>query len=80
MSYPKGLKSRGFPQGTDDSKNLRCETLCTVGYEYVNISCFSVLDIKLSLEEDLGGISESMDGWGCAILALEFVPKNLIFT
>ena len=26
-----------------------------------------------------GGVSESMDGWGCAILALELVPKNLIF-
>ena len=26
-----------------------------------------------------GGLSESMDGWGCAILALEVVPKNLIF-
>ena len=24
-------------------------------------------------------VSESMDGWGCAILALELVPKNLIF-
>ena len=27
-----------------------------------------------------GGGSESMDGWGCAILAIELVPKNLIFT
>ena len=26
----------------------------------------------------LRGVSESMDGWGCAILALEVVPKNLI--
>ena len=26
-----------------------------------------------------GGVSESMDRWGCAILALEVVPKNLIF-
>ena len=26
-----------------------------------------------------GGLSESMDGRGCAILALELVPKNLIF-
>ena len=25
-----------------------------------------------------GGFSESMDGQGCAILALEVVPKNLI--
>ena len=27
-----------------------------------------------------GGGDESMDGRGCAILALELVPKNLIFT
>ena len=27
----------------------------------------------------LRGISESMDGQGCAILALEVAPKNLIF-
>ena len=27
-----------------------------------------------------GGVSESMDGRGCAILALELVPKNLIFS
>ena len=27
-----------------------------------------------------GGGSKSMDGQGCAILALELVPKNLIFT
>ena len=26
-----------------------------------------------------GGVSELVDGWGCAILALEVVPKNLIF-
>ena len=26
-----------------------------------------------------GGVSDSMDGRGCAILALEVVPKNLIF-
>ena len=26
-----------------------------------------------------GGVSESMDGQGCAILALEVVPKKLIF-
>ena len=26
------------------------------------------------------GVSELMDGRGCAILALELVPKNLIFT
>ena len=26
-----------------------------------------------------GGVSESMDGWGCATLAFEVGPKNLIF-
>ena len=39
-------------QGTDDSKNLRCETLYIADYEYINISSFAVLDIKLLLEQD----------------------------
>ena len=40
-----------------------------------------IYEIKM-LEKShiLRGVSESMDGWGCAILALEVVPKNLIFT
>ena len=41
-----------FSQGTDDSENLRCETLYIGNYEYVNISSFAVLGIKLWLEED----------------------------
>ena len=43
-----------FSQGTNDSKNLKCEILYMyIGdYEYVNISIFAVLDIKLRLEED----------------------------
>ena len=41
-----------FSQGTDDPKNMRCETLYIGGYEYVNISSFAVLGIKLCLEED----------------------------
>ena len=41
-----------FSQGTGDSKNLRCETLYIGHYEYVNISSFAVLGIKLWLEED----------------------------
>ena len=41
-----------FSQRTDDSKNLRCETLYISDYEYVNISSFTVLGIKLWLEED----------------------------
>ena len=39
-------------QGTDNSKNLRCETLYIRDYEYVNISSFAGLGIKLWLEED----------------------------
>ena len=52
------VKSQGtekievFSQGTDDSKNLRCETLYTADYEHINITSFAVLDIKLRLEED----------------------------
>ena len=41
-----------FSKGTDDSKNLTCETLYISDYEYVNISSFAVLGIKLWLEED----------------------------
>ena len=41
-----------FSQGTDDSKNLRFETLYIGNYKYVNISSFAVLGIKLWLEED----------------------------
>ena len=41
-----------FSQGTDDSKNSRCETLYIGDYEYINISSFAVLGIKLWLEED----------------------------
>ena len=26
-----------------------------------------------------GGVTEPMDGWGCAILALEVAPKNLFY-
>ena len=32
-----------------------------------------------TIDSGLMGVSESMDGWGCAILALELVPQNLIF-
>ena len=39
-------------QETDDSKNLRCETLYIGNYKYVNISKFAVLGIKIWLEED----------------------------
>ena len=41
-----------YSQVTDDSKKLRCETLYVGNYEYVNISSFVVLDIKLWPEDD----------------------------
>ena len=41
-----------FSHGTDDSKNLICQTLYIADYEPVNISSFAVLGIKLWLEED----------------------------
>ena len=41
-----------FSQETDDSNNLRCETLYIADYEYINITSFAVLDIKLWLEKD----------------------------
>ena len=52
MSNPKAIKkSRFSPQGTDDSKNLRCGTLNIGNYEYVNISSLAVFGIKLQLKE-----------------------------
>ena len=41
-----------FSPGTDGSKNMRRETLYIGDYEYVNISSFAGLGIKLWLEED----------------------------
>ena len=54
MSNPKGLtkKIEVFSQRNGDSKNLRCETLYIADCEYINITSFAVLDIKLWLEED----------------------------
>ena len=56
MSDPKGPKNSRFLQKVreqaDDSKNLRRETLYIFVYECVNISTFSLSDVKLWLEED----------------------------
>ena len=47
------VKSQGtkiievFSHGIADSQNLGCGTLYIADYEYVNISSFVVLDIKL---------------------------------
>ena len=41
-----------FSLGTNDSNDLRSGTLYIGDYEYVNISSFAVMGIKLSLEED----------------------------
>ena len=47
MSNPKRLEFNFFSQETNDSKNLKCESLHNVDHEYVNIISFAVLDIKL---------------------------------
>ena len=41
-----------FSQVTNDSKNLKCETLYIRDYQYVNISSFAMFGINLWLEED----------------------------
>ena len=41
-----------FSHGTDDSKNLRCETLYIGDHKYVNTSSFAVLGIELWPEDD----------------------------
>ena len=52
----QGTKKSRFLQTvqekTDDSKNLRCETMYISVYECVNISTFALSDVKLWLEED----------------------------
>ena len=53
MLIPNGQKkSRFFSLTTNNSKTLRCETLYVGNYEYVNISSFVVLGIKLWLKKD----------------------------
>ena len=47
-----GVTRYEFATRTDEPKSLRCETLYIGDYEYVNISSFAVLGIKLWLEED----------------------------
>ena len=57
----------------------------------MDVTKLLIFNVKESYSEDFyhnspwgwgggGGVSESMDRWGCAILVLEVVPKNLIFT
>ena len=49
-------KLRFFPKGSTTQKNLICGILYIGDYEYVNISSFAVLGIKLCLEDgDLNG-------------------------
>ena len=53
MSNPNGpKKSRFSPKGLTTPKKMRYDTLYISDYEYVNISSFAVLGIKLWLEED----------------------------
>ena len=53
------VKSQGteetklFSQGTDDSQNLRHETLAAADYDYVDISSFTVLDIKFRMRKKM---------------------------
>ena len=77
-----------FLQIMEDSKK-RDEDIFTKFSDFVSASDKRNADITLKLMEGFGnilsgggggGVSESMDGQGCAILALEVVPKNLIFT
>ena len=74
------VKSQGtkiidaFSQGTDESKNLRCETLYVAHHKYVNISSFVVLDIKLWLEED-GKLKT-----GHTLYSLKFIQRLKIDT
>ena len=59
-----------FSQKTYESKNLRCETLYFGDYEYVNISSFAVLRVKLWLEE--GGDLNRND----PLYSFNFIPSK----
>ena len=52
VKYEWTKKIEVFSQGSDDSKNLRCETLYIGDQKYVNISSFAGLDLKLWMGED----------------------------
>ena len=52
VKFQRINKIEVFSQGTDDLKNLRCETLHFGDYKYVNISSFAVLGITLWQGED----------------------------
>ena len=51
VKFQQTKKSRLSPKGPT-TKNLRYVALCISDYEYVNVSSFAVLRIKLWLEED----------------------------
>ena len=51
VNYQRTKNIDVFSQGIDESKNLKCETMYIGDYEYVKISSFAVLVIKLWLEE-----------------------------
>ena len=59
-----------FSQGTDDSKNVRCETLHIGDDEYVSISSFAVLGIKLWLEKN-GGLNTDDPSYSFKFIQLE---------
>ena len=60
------------------SKNLRRLSECNIQFQMMLVESLSH---SYFLRGGGGrGISESTDRRGCAILALEVVPKNLIFT
>ena len=46
---------------------------------YLNNSRTLIWNTKTEKLGGGGGVNELMDGWVCAILALEVVTKNLIF-
>ena len=70
------VKSQGtkkmevFSQGTDDSKNWRCETLYIADYEHINITSSTVLDIKLFNRR------LKIDTKCCHLLAITLYPTN----
>ena len=70
----------------DASRNLKRQTYICIAIlmhmNFIQVSRKSDKILAIHLMEDhfaRGGLSELMDRRGCAILALEMAPKNLIF-
>ena len=62
-------------------ENIHINFTCNVLYNIfvIRYEIMFITSLRVHVSGWGGGVNESMDGRGCAILALELVPNNLIF-